>query len=43
VKIQNMPIRSLLVLLSLGLVSYLWYLEHHRLAGEGPADEAMSN
>jgi membrane-bound lytic murein transglycosylase F len=40
VKIRSIPIAALVVFLSLGLVSYLWYLRHHRLAGEGSVDEA---
>ncbi|MEK6320125.1 MAG: transporter substrate-binding domain-containing protein [Acidobacteriota bacterium] len=39
-KIRRIPIAALIVLLSLGLVSYLWYQKHHSLAGEGPVDEA---
>ena len=38
-KIRNISIAALVVLLSVGLVSFLWYLKHH-WAGEGPVDEA---
>lgn len=39
-KIRSIPIAALVVFLSVGLVSYLWYLKHHSLAGLGPVDEA---
>ena len=39
-KIRRIAKAALVVLLSLGLGSYLWYLKHHRLAGQGPVDEA---
>jgi membrane-bound lytic murein transglycosylase F len=39
VKIRSIPIAALVVLVSLGLVSSIWYLKHH-WAGEGPVDEA---
>ncbi|MEK6302648.1 MAG: transporter substrate-binding domain-containing protein [Acidobacteriota bacterium] len=39
-KIRSIPITALVLLLSLGMVSGLWYLKRHSLAGEGPVDEA---
>jgi membrane-bound lytic murein transglycosylase F len=37
----RIPIAALVVLLAVGLVSYLWYLRHNNsLPGDGPVDEA---
>ena len=39
-KIRGISIAALVVLVSLGLVTSLWYLKDRWLAGEGPVDEA---